>query len=128
MSGWWSRNERREAPQILSDGSQNKLVLGAPWATKPKPTKPQDAVRLSARATNSTCRASWSCRYIVAQAPRLSRGLNRHVKDLATHEESDLGGGQRLLTFGQRIEPEIRVRQHFEQIARGGAKAHLRLL
>ena len=46
MSGWWSRNERREAPQILSDGSQNKLVLGAPWATKPKPTKPQDALQV----------------------------------------------------------------------------------
>ena len=46
MSGWWSRNERREAPQILSDGSQNKLVLGASWATKPKPTKPQDALQV----------------------------------------------------------------------------------
>jgi hypothetical protein len=46
MSGWWSRNERREAPQILSDGSQNKLVLGAPWATKPEPTKPQDALQV----------------------------------------------------------------------------------
>jgi hypothetical protein len=41
MSGWWSRNQRREAPQILSDGSQNQLVLGAPWTTKPKPTKPE---------------------------------------------------------------------------------------
>ena len=46
MSGWWSCNERREAPQILSDDSQNKLVLGAPWATKPKPTKPQDALQV----------------------------------------------------------------------------------
>ncbi|MET4486109.1 hypothetical protein ABIA94_001668 [Bradyrhizobium sp. LA7.1] len=36
----------REAPQILSDCSKNKLVLGAPWATKPKPTKPQDALQV----------------------------------------------------------------------------------
>ncbi|MFK4501879.1 hypothetical protein ABIF86_006170 [Bradyrhizobium japonicum] len=36
----------REAPQILSDCSKNKLVLGAPWATKPKPTKPQDALQM----------------------------------------------------------------------------------
>jgi len=46
MSGWWSRNQRRESPQILSDGSQNKLVPGASWTTKPKPTKPQDALQV----------------------------------------------------------------------------------
>jgi hypothetical protein len=46
MNGWWSRNQRREAPQILSDGSQNKLVLGAPWTTTPKSTKPEDALQV----------------------------------------------------------------------------------
>ena len=46
MSWWWSRNQRREAPQILSDGSQNKLILGASWTTKSKPTKPQDALQV----------------------------------------------------------------------------------
>lgn len=45
-SRWWSRSQRSEAPQILSDGSQNKLILGASWATKPKPTKPQDALQV----------------------------------------------------------------------------------
>lgn len=31
---------------MLSDGSQNKLILGASWAKKPKPTKPQDALQM----------------------------------------------------------------------------------
>ncbi|MET4035861.1 hypothetical protein ABIB94_007558 [Bradyrhizobium sp. JR7.2] len=47
MSGWWSRNQRREPPQILSDGSQNKLVLGAPWAAQSKSAEPQDALQVS---------------------------------------------------------------------------------
>ena len=42
----WSRNQRREAPEILSDGSQNKLILRASWTTKSKPTEPQDALQV----------------------------------------------------------------------------------
>ena len=51
MNGWWSRNQRREAPQILSDGSQNKLILGASWTTKPKPTKPRDGLQVCGQAS-----------------------------------------------------------------------------
>src|SRR3977135_1695202 len=46
MSGWWSRNQRCEPPQVLGDGSQNKLILGASWATQSKPTEPQDALQV----------------------------------------------------------------------------------
>jgi hypothetical protein len=46
MSGWRSRSQRCEPPQILRDGSQNKLILGASRATKSKPTKPQDALQV----------------------------------------------------------------------------------
>jgi hypothetical protein len=28
------------------DGGQDKLILGASWATKSKPTKPQDALKM----------------------------------------------------------------------------------
>ena len=35
-----------EPPQVLGDSGQNKLILGASWATKPKPTKPQDALQV----------------------------------------------------------------------------------
>src|ERR1700730_18624869 len=31
---------------ILSDGGQDKFILGASWATKSKPTKPQDALKM----------------------------------------------------------------------------------
>jgi hypothetical protein len=34
MSGWWSRNQRCEPPQILGDGRQNKFVLGTSRATQ----------------------------------------------------------------------------------------------
>jgi hypothetical protein len=34
------------AAESLGDGSQNKLILGALWATKRKPTKPQDALQV----------------------------------------------------------------------------------
>ena len=46
MSGWWSRDQRREAPQILSDGSQNKLILGASRAAQSQSAQPQDALQV----------------------------------------------------------------------------------
>ena len=47
MSGWWwSRNKRREPPQVLGDGGQNKLILRALWAAQSKPTEPQDALQV----------------------------------------------------------------------------------
>jgi len=46
MSGGRSRNQRCEPPQVLGDGSQNKLILSASWATQSKPTEPQDALQV----------------------------------------------------------------------------------
>ena len=46
MSGWRSRNQRGEPPQVLSDGSKNKLILGASWATQSQPTELQDALQM----------------------------------------------------------------------------------
>ena len=40
----WSGDERCEPPEILGDGSENELILGASRAAQPKPTKPQDAL------------------------------------------------------------------------------------
>ena len=44
MSGWRSRNQRREPPQVLGDGSKDKLVLGTSRSTQSKPTELQDAL------------------------------------------------------------------------------------
>jgi hypothetical protein len=46
MSGWRSGNQRCKSPQVLSDGGQNKLILGASWATQSKPTELQDALHV----------------------------------------------------------------------------------
>src|SRR5882672_3270822 len=46
MSGWRSRNQRCEPPQVLGDGRQNKLILRAAWATQSQPTEPQDALQV----------------------------------------------------------------------------------
>ena len=46
LNGWRSRNQRCKPPQVLGDGGQNKLVLGASWATQSKPTEPQDALQV----------------------------------------------------------------------------------
>jgi hypothetical protein len=44
MSGGRSRNQRCEPPQVLGDGSKDKLVLGTSRATQSKPTELQDAL------------------------------------------------------------------------------------
>jgi len=41
LSGWRSRNQRYEPPQVLSNGGQNKLVLSASWTTQSKSTELQ---------------------------------------------------------------------------------------
>jgi hypothetical protein len=46
LSGWRPGDKRREAPQVLSNGGQNKLVLSASWTTQSKPTKLQDALQV----------------------------------------------------------------------------------
>jgi hypothetical protein len=46
LSGWRSRGQRCEPPEVLGDGSENKLVLGASRASQSKPTKPQDALKV----------------------------------------------------------------------------------
>ena len=46
LSGWRSRNQRCEPPQVLGDGRQNKLILRAAWATQSQPTEPQDALQV----------------------------------------------------------------------------------
>jgi len=44
--GCRARDQRREPSQVLSDGGQNKLILGASWATQSQPTEPQDALQV----------------------------------------------------------------------------------
>ena len=46
LSGWRSRNQRCEPAQVLSDGGQNKLILGASWTTQSKPAKLQNALQV----------------------------------------------------------------------------------
>ena len=74
MSGWWSRDQRREAPQILSDGSQNKLILGASRPTQSKSTEPQDALQMRKPHLD-----------LLALAPRLLKvlGANERSGDIA---------------------------------------------
>jgi hypothetical protein len=45
MSGWRSRNQRREPPQVLG-GSKHKLVLGASCSTQSKPTELQNTLQV----------------------------------------------------------------------------------
>src|SRR4030095_5032941 len=37
LSRWWTSDQRREPPQVLSNGGQNKLVLSASRTTQSKP-------------------------------------------------------------------------------------------
>ncbi len=46
LGWWWPRDQRCEPSQVLSDGSKNKLILGASWATQSKSTEPQDALQV----------------------------------------------------------------------------------
>ena len=46
LSGWRSRNQRCEPPQVLSNGGQNKFVLSTSWTTQSKPTELQDALQV----------------------------------------------------------------------------------
>jgi hypothetical protein len=45
-SGWRTSDQRREPPQVLGDGSKNKLVLGASRSTQPKSTELQDTLQV----------------------------------------------------------------------------------
>ena len=63
-SRWRPSDQRCEPPQILSDGGQNKFILSASWATKPKPTEPQDALQV--------CEPHLD---LLALAPRLLKAL-----------------------------------------------------
>jgi hypothetical protein len=46
LSGWWPSNQRCEPSHILSDGGQNKLIVGTSWATQSEPTELQDALQV----------------------------------------------------------------------------------
>ena len=46
LSGWWSRGQRCEPPEVLGDGGQNKLILGTSRSTQSKPTELQDALQM----------------------------------------------------------------------------------
>ena len=46
LSGRWPSDERCKPSQILGDGSQNELILGAPWTTQSKPFEFQDALQV----------------------------------------------------------------------------------
>src|SRR5262249_31592513 len=43
---WRSGDQRREPSQVLSDGGQNELILGASGTTQSQSTKPQDALQV----------------------------------------------------------------------------------
>ena len=45
-SGWRPGDQRCEPPQVLGDGGQNKLILGASWTAQSKPAEPQDALEV----------------------------------------------------------------------------------
>ena len=45
--GWWRpRNQRCEPLQVLGDGGQHELILGASWTTQLKPAELQDALQV----------------------------------------------------------------------------------
>src|ERR1700712_3861259 len=46
LSGWRSGNQRCEPAQVLSDGGQNKLILGGSWTTQSKSAEFQDALKV----------------------------------------------------------------------------------
>ncbi len=62
LSGWRSRNQRSEPPQVLSNGGQNKLILSASWTTQSKPAELQDALQVREPHLD-----------LLALTPRLSR-------------------------------------------------------
>ena len=37
---WWATDQLAEAPQILGDGRQRELKLGAAWTSQPEPAEP----------------------------------------------------------------------------------------
>src|SRR6185312_12877531 len=78
--------------------------------------------------TSEVTRAAWDWVAAPGARPQLLARPVQYLKDLAIHQEGNFGGRQRLLAFGQRIEPEIGIGQHFEQIACGGSEACLGLL
>ena len=45
-SGWWPSDQRCEPPQVLGDGGQNELILGASWTAQSKPAELQDALEV----------------------------------------------------------------------------------
>ena len=74
LSGRRSRNERCEPPQVLSDGGQNKLILGASWTTQSKSAELQDALQVRKPHLD-----------LLALAPRLLKvlGANERSGDVA---------------------------------------------
>ena len=46
LSGWWSSDQRCEPPQVLGNGSQNELILGASWTAQSKPAELQNALEV----------------------------------------------------------------------------------
>ena len=60
-------------------------------------------------------------------AGRSARGFDQ-FEYFAAHQQSQFGGRQRLLAFAQRVQPEIRARQHLKQIFGDSAEADLGLL
>jgi hypothetical protein len=48
LNSIWRRagDQFGEPSQVLGDGGQNKLILGTPRATQPKPVEPQDTLEV----------------------------------------------------------------------------------
>jgi hypothetical protein len=59
MSRWRSRKQRRELPQVLGDGSKDKLVLGTSRFAYLKRILKLGRPRLRGRRRFSTCRHSF---------------------------------------------------------------------
>ena len=73
-SGWWPSNQRSEPSQVLGDGGQNKLILGASWTAESKPAELQDALQVRKPHLD-----------LLALAPRLLKvlGANERSGDVA---------------------------------------------
>ena len=73
MNGWWPSDQGCEPPQILCDGSQNKFILGASWATQSQPTKLQDALQVGEPHLDLPAATARSPRYWRATGQRPGR-------------------------------------------------------
>jgi len=78
LSGGWSSDQRCEPPQVLGDGGQNELNLGASWTTQSKPAELQDALQACEPHLDSFAHVATSqslrCQQTTGQRPGRAHG------------------------------------------------------